>query len=204
MTLFTDHSGSLEIQKSTKYFDEIVKINNNNLYPLLTKIECLNQTPYEETIFLDSDTFVVKPIYEMFDWLLDYDLCIGNGPRWSRSKPYKLLDYVAEGNHNTGVIAYKKSKSTEKFMSGWLSLMEEGANGGLSHYDNLSANDQHYFNLLIDQRYHEQYDLRLKIFPNIIYNVRAIMLEKLKQEGKLDSVKILHMHDLHKKPVPFL
>lgn len=204
VTVFTDPSGLSEVQESAQYFDEIVTIGSHNPYPMLTKVECLNQTPYEETLYLDGDTLIVKPIYEMFDWLLDYDLCIGNGPRWSRTKPHRLLDYAAEGNHNAGVIVYRKSKPIEQFMSHWLSFMQGEVKGGSDHYENLSANDQHFLNLLIKQGYHEECGIQFKIFPNTIYNARAIMLEKLKQEDKLKYVKIFHIHDLHEKPVPYL
>lgn len=193
ITLFTD---KLDIKEDC--FDE-VKIINNDINPFQNKAKYLYSSPYDETLFLDSDTQVRKPIYEIFDFLKENDLAVANVPRIDRKHfPAKIISY-AEINpynlYNTGVILYKKSAKTEKFFKKMLEevMLEDGAEIRVDH-----KGEQYFFNKLIKENYHLECGIKLTVFPNKIYNVRPPMILQLKKDGEINNVKILHCHNLHR------
>ncbi|ERT04243.1 nucleotide-diphospho-sugar transferase family protein [Lyngbya aestuarii BL J] len=184
------------------YFDYIIPIQTE-LQPLQVKVEFMYKSPFDKTLFLDTDTQVLQPIDEMFNWLDEYDLCVANGPMWAKDKPQELLAYEGEGNYNTGVLLYRKSDKVELFFNTWLEKMLASSTLDKDYYNNPGVNDQFFFNQLIFQRFCEQHGIKRKIFTNTVYNVRSNMIQNLKNDGKIKDVKILHMHDLHKKKLKF-
>lgn len=192
ITLFTDKKN---INKSC--FDEVVLIEND-VNPFKNKVKYLYCSPYEYTLFLDSDTQVIKPIEELFDYLHENDLAIANMCEIDRTcKPAKLINYIRYDYYNTGVILYKKSTANDKFFEKWLeytmSYSEEMISDGI--------NDQSMFIRLIQEDYHKECNLKLIILSNKIYNVRPPMIQPLKQDGEMKNVKILHYHDQHLHPI---
>lgn len=190
ITLFTDN---LKVKASC--FDE-VKTIVNDINAMKIKVKYLYESPYEYTLFLDSDTQVRKPIYEMFDLLVDCDIALANRPKIDRSyMPAKLISYTEPDAYNTGVILYKKSEPNKNFFSKWLEvvMLQDNADMWAGHYC-----DQYYFDKLIQEKHHLKYGVKLKIFSNKLYNVRPPMILQLKKDGEMDNVKILHCHNLHK------
>lgn len=193
ITIFTDSSNIKE-----SCFDE-VELIESNIHPFKNKVKHSPESPYEFTLYLDSDTKVVKPIYEMFEWLEEYDLGVANTPNRNRSgNSVELINNAGFDRYNTGVIAYKKSERTKKFFDKWLKDLtpQNEANMWSGHFG-----DQHYFNKLIRENYHTECQVRLKIFPNRIYNARRLTLKQLKKAGEMEIVKIIHMHGLHLSPL---
>ncbi len=190
VTLFTDNHS---IKDSC--FDNLNLINDS-IHPWKIKVKYMLDSPYQYTLFLDSDTQVVQPIYELFSYLDEYDLAVAPGPSVNRkTKPPKLLDYVGQGNYNTGVLLYKKSEKTHQFLSKWLEMIMAQDD------DQLVGNwgDQTFFNKLINSKYHTTIDVKFQIFSNKVYNVRPVMIEKLKNDGELGNAEIFHVHDLKNK-----
>jgi len=193
ITLFTDNSNIKE-----DCFNEI-KLIESNIHPFKNKVKHLPMSPYEFTIYLDTDTKVVQPVNEIFDWLHEYDLGVANIPHRERDRnSVGLINHNQLNKYNTGVIVYKKSERTKKFFDKWFNnlISQDETDMWSGHYG-----DQHYFNKLIEENYHTECQVKLKILPTEIYNARRYQIKKLKKAGEMDIIKIIHMHGLHFSPL---
>ncbi len=193
ITLFTDKNDVKE-----KCFDEI-KLIENDTNPMKNKVKYMYHSPYDYTLFLDSDTKVRQPIYEMFELLDENHLAIAASPQYDRSTfPAKLISYAdthPDNAYNTGVLLYKKSDKVELFFTKWLeAVMQEDSSLMRAGY----LCDQYYFNKLIANKIHLEYGLKLGVIDNRIYNARHPMIWHLQRIGEMGNVKIIHCHDLHR------
>jgi hypothetical protein len=190
ITLFTDRTDA-----NAKCFDQVVQVDND-INPFKNKVKYLGLSPYEKTLFLDSDTQVKKPIYELFQKLDEVDLALTSYPSIDRSyMPSKLISYEQPNLYNTGVILYKKTEAVQKFLNHWLDVVmnQEESTMWAGHFC-----DQYYFNKLIEENLHEKFGVKLSLLPNKLYNVRPPMILPMQKSGELKDSKILHCHDLHK------
>lgn len=193
VTLFTDKTDIKE-----KCFDEI-KFIKNDINPMKNKVKYMYESPYEYTLFIDSDTEVKKPIYEMFEVLDENDLALAHSPQYDRSHfPAKLISYTEthpDNAYNTGVILYKKSDAVKKFFTKWLEVvMLEDSSLMRAGY----LCDQYYFNRLITNKYHLDCGIQLGFLDNRVYNARHPMIWHLQRIGEMGNIKIIHSHDLHR------
>jgi hypothetical protein len=85
--------------------------------PYVDKIANMRRSPFERTLYLDSDTYVVEEIVHVLDLLDRYDLAVAFAPA------YRGLDDpgVPRAFHefNTGVLAWRASERVEAFMASW-------------------------------------------------------------------------------------
>lgn len=194
ITLFTDKKDVKE-----KYFDEI-KIIENDINPLKNKVKkCMYSSPYEYTLYLDTDTEVRQPIYEMFELLNENDLILAHSPHYDRSHfPARLISYAnpnPEDAYNTGVILYKKSDKMERFFTKWVeAVMLQDETSMRPGY----RGDQYYFNQIIINKSHIECGIKLGVLDNRIYNARHPMIWHLQRIGEMGNIKIIHCHDLHR------
>ncbi len=192
IALFTDN---LNIETKDFDFDRII-ILQDLIHFLRMKVKILLDSPYHYTLFLDSDTQIVQPIDEMFEWLDEYDLGLANAPSMDwKSKPYRFIDYKQKDTYNTGVILYKKSENMEIFLKKWLEETMEIDEKKISIQ---GENEQILLNQLIKRNYHLACGLKLKVFDNKIYNARPHIIRQLRKDGEMDSVKIIHAHYLER------
>jgi len=87
------------------------------------KVRHIADTPYDRTIFLDSDTHVLEPMDPLFDLLDGYDLALVQAPGTPRGT--RLEDGTPVVGHlpyNCGLIAFKKSDSTLRLFARWKEL----------------------------------------------------------------------------------
>jgi hypothetical protein len=84
-TIFTDWNSTENI------WDRYIKPTNfqPSLNPLIYKLESLLLTPYEKTIFLDTDTIILDDITEIFLLLDRFDLVLCHGH--NRQRRFNLL-----------------------------------------------------------------------------------------------------------------
>lgn len=76
---------------------------------------------YESFIFLDSDTFLTEPIYDVFDILTKYDIVSTHAPaRQTTDMPSEPK--VPEGycEMNTGVLGYRNGAIVRTLFDAWL------------------------------------------------------------------------------------
>jgi hypothetical protein len=158
------------------------------------KVDYISRSPFEETIYLDSDICVVRDISDMFDILKKYDIAAIHDFARKREKYSKLVPEYDEipysfSEVNGGVFAFKRNDRTERFFELWNRKFYE-------NYKKTSGWDQVSLRIALWQS-----DVNLYILP-IEYNVRGkdnrekIELPHVKAdlgEGHMQP-RILHMH----------
>ena len=118
VALFTD-------LEKTPEMDEIVdvyaKIQPNHTR---AKVDFVSHTPFNKTVYLDSDTVIVRNISDMFDILDRFDVGFTNDYARKRTKYSKIVPEYAEipyafSEVNGGIMAYNSSLETQTFLSMW-------------------------------------------------------------------------------------
>lgn len=120
---------------ASPYFNQ-VKVIDSPRYdtPGIDKISNMYDSPYEYTLFLDSDTYICADLLEIFNLLDKFDMAVAhapfriapthiNGREWI---PYQFTE-IPESfpEMNTGVILYKKNYKVQHFFQKWLNLCEQ-------------------------------------------------------------------------------
>jgi hypothetical protein len=112
-------------------FDHIFEIKPSE-YLYLRPIECLSKSPYEKTLFLDSDTFVYEDIRPIFDLLDRFDFAAAHAPvRTAEGEGTVHAGYSIEGvpdvfpEMNTGVLLYRNTDSCERMLEDWKRRYED-------------------------------------------------------------------------------
>jgi hypothetical protein len=160
-------------------FDQVIVLDDPR-HDFVDKIRGIQMSPYQRTVFLDSDTYICDDITDLFDLLERFDVAAGHSIL-RVNVPIEGIPY-AFTESNTGVVGFRKSPAWEAFCADWLALYErdrETLRGGSWEGKSLSG-DQAAFRELL---YHS--DLRLAtLAPE--YNCRF-------DAGYLHGrVKILH------------
>jgi hypothetical protein len=82
----------------------------------------MRHTPFEKTIFLDTDTFVADSIHEVYDVLDRFELAAAITPYWQVTLGGEITKQgvpVAFPKLNSGVIAYRKTRAVEQLLDEW-------------------------------------------------------------------------------------
>tara|TARA_B100001093_G_C26813225_1_gene1008455 strand:+ start:399 stop:1121 length:723 start_codon:yes stop_codon:yes gene_type:complete len=131
ISLFHGYS-SIELKKKDlSVFDDIKKIViddnlpsrfSGNMKGFLSKLSAIKNTPYDNTLFLDTDTILCKPIHSLFKLLDKFDIAIAPGPMTQR--PTNDADVLSElpmefPELNTGVILYRNNQKMKLFIREW-------------------------------------------------------------------------------------
>ncbi|WP_340101727.1 hypothetical protein [Salinibaculum salinum] len=105
-------------------FDEVI-IDSTPQYSYVDKPRNLPRTPFDRTLFLDTDVFLVDDVSELFDVLDHFDLAAAVDPNEAalRLKEFEYFDSLPAGipEYNTGVILYDKSLVENNFFETWVS-----------------------------------------------------------------------------------
>lgn len=113
------------------------------------KILPLLDSPFNKTVFLDSDTYVAAPLTDLFTLLDQFDLLVAPAHvvydyRFERdAAPFSAIP-AAFGQFNTGLVAFRKGDSTSAFLNRW---KENYFNHTAQH----TVNDQPAFRLTLYQ-----------------------------------------------------
>ena len=110
--IYTDYP-----EEAKGYFDEVYNIQPNEI-TRLNKIDPLSQSPFDQTLYLDSDTYVCDDLTELFLLLDKFDLCIAHAPYRKNAVNDR---YIPEAfpQLNSGVMLYRKSHNTAIFFHKW-------------------------------------------------------------------------------------
>ena len=81
------------------------------------KVQLLEKTPYDKTLYLDTDTFVTDNITELFTLLEKYDIAFAHNPERASEEIQGVPDSFPEPN--TGVIPYKKTDNVVQLFENW-------------------------------------------------------------------------------------
>lgn len=86
------------------------------------KIAPLSQTPFQESLFLDTDTYLCEPVPEIFEILQHYDIALAHAPMRQTGS----VDVPATfPEFNSGVIAYRMNERTRSLLENWGRFYEE-------------------------------------------------------------------------------
>lgn len=104
------------------FFDEVVINDDLNNYLYLSKILGMQNSPFDNTIFLDSDTFVCTDISNLFELsnLVDIATTIECKIHTAVLANIEYKNIIPE--FNSGVIFFKRNLQTEKLFSDWLQI----------------------------------------------------------------------------------
>lgn len=86
------------------------------------KVKALDRSPFGRTLFLDTDTFAMEPLEELFELLDRFDIA-------AAAEPVRYL-YSMTGvptafpELNSGVILYKKNDAVAKLLTQWNNFYE--------------------------------------------------------------------------------
>lgn len=173
VTLFTDlrelvanPPGGVD---SVVHLTQVTKSCRDKMYPLA-------DSPYEKTLFLDTDTYVCEPIYDLFSILDRFDIALAQAPDRYQYDLLGLPDCFTE--LNSGVIAFRKNQQVLALLNKWQETFEQMLNK-----DEGSYRDQH---SLRHALYHSS--VRFFVLPPE-YNFRTVCPNFA---GKHCSVKIIH------------
>jgi Nucleotide-diphospho-sugar transferase len=159
-------------------------------HPLKLKVLALRRSPYERTLFLDTDITIRGPLREVFGNLDTHDFCAANSHEadWS-VKPPRFVTMVKPGDHNTGVLLYRKSEAMLQFLDRWEQavLAQDPADMWAGHNC-----DQHHFNTLVRAGALPSCGVDFHELDNVIYNCRGVMLDAVKAAGRESDIRIFH------------
>ncbi len=95
-------------------------------HPLKLKVMTLKESPYEETLFLDTDTTIKGQLGPVFDQLGQHDFAAANSHEadWSVQPP-RFVALVKPLDYNTGVLLYRKSEAMQRFLESQISQLED-------------------------------------------------------------------------------
>ena len=115
VTLFCDEN------VQSKHIDNVVIIEQPR-FSLMDKVLFMNSSPYEHTLFLDTDTYVCDTFFELFPLLDRFDLAVAHSSYRAVYRVHGIPDSFPE--FNTGVLLFKKSPQIAQLFANWLALYE--------------------------------------------------------------------------------
>lgn len=118
------------------YFDDLVLIDGTErdetfhkaakVVPegMVNKVYYMSRSPYERTLFLDTDTYVARDISDLFPLLDRFDIAVTHAPhRTLKALKSPLVEIPPSFPVlNTGVVLFKNSEPMRAFFSEWLRL----------------------------------------------------------------------------------
>lgn len=178
ITIFSDqvHAASCDMI----YFELLRE--EEKLKSFAAKILPLLRTPYERTLYLDTDTYMCGSCLELFDLLDRCDLAVAHDP-WRCEYEYERLP-VCFPTLNTGVIVFRKAPAVAQFIRDW----HANYSRLFSRLPPIDGNDQPSFRHSL---FHS--DLRFLILPTE-YNLRTYYPCFI---GGYSKVKIIHDRHPH-------
>lgn len=163
------------------------------------KVYALANSPYDDTIFLDTDTQALKDISPLFDMLQQHDIAIAGEPSFLKEGQEEVVG-TDHYNYNTGLIVYRKNEAVKKFLDQWYALVVD-MEFRLRYFSDKYHGDQGHFNYLFQQGAMKDLGINMKVLDNTVYNVRGSAWPMIKKEGRWDDVALLHKHGLWRSPL---
>ncbi|HEV7806286.1 MAG TPA: hypothetical protein VGO80_10725 [Solirubrobacteraceae bacterium] len=155
---------------------DIVRELSDCRHSYVDKLRPLVDSPFERTLFLDTDTYSAAPCYEVFDLLDRFDLAIAHAPLRAHFH-HPLSCPISFPELNTGVIAYRNTRAFRALVANWIEIFASQPD---LEYDQPAFREALYVS-----------DLRFAVLTSE-YNLRACFPYFL---GGNVEVKIIHARD---------
>ena len=104
-------------------FNEVILLNEPT-YSFKDKILGLERTPFDKTVFLDTDTFVREPIGELFELLEEFDIAATHNQNGDMYTNKSLGVPESFPEYSSGVIGYNIGDAIG-FLESWLDLYSD-------------------------------------------------------------------------------
>jgi len=176
--------------KIVLWADEMISIDDSpfhtiNLieeprYSFFDKIKPLCETPFEKTLFVDTDTFFMESVYELIPLLDRFEFAYCHAPWRICPGENNILEDVPDSfpEPNSGVIAYRATEKVFETIQNWERIYDKKLNS-----DDVPDGDQSALRLALWRS-----QLNMTILPPE-YNIRTPFPVFV---GGNTSVKILH------------
>lgn len=159
-------------------------------HPLKLKVLSLRRSPYERTLFLDTDITLRGPLRPVFENLDTRDFCAANSHEadWSVNPP-RFVAFIKPRDYNTGVLLYRKNAPFMRYLDRWEQavLAQDPADMWAGHNC-----DQHHFNRLVAAGALEECGVSFGELDNVIWNCRGIMLDAVRAAGRERDIRVFH------------
>ena len=152
------------------YFDriDVVPAEPDNI----AKVRHITRSPFERTLFLDTDTYCLESAPELFELLDHFDLAAAHeagrfSTRWEAGTEVFIQAPDIPKSFpelNSGVVAFRREPKVLKLFERWLALVEEARAAPVAH-----TQDQPSFRRAVYES-----DLRIAVLPPE-YNFRLII-----------------------------
>ena len=175
ITLFAD---DISEAQNENCFDQCFTIPNPAFGPS-DKFYALQRSPYENTVFVDTDTYCIDQCNELFRILERFEFAAAHAP-------VRAMNFVPKGvprcfpEFNTGVMAFRNCESVKNLFADWDSCYTDFRQRKEIKRDQLSFRKVLYFSTVTLTVLPPEYNLR----PMFSYFV-----------GGFGPVKIVHARD---------
>lgn len=146
-----------------------------------SKVDCMSKTPFDRTLYLDSDTSVAQDISSIFDVLERFDIAAVQAMhRNSKSgrNYWRIKIPDAFPQFNSGVLLYRKNEEVLKLFSDWSSAFSESG----SRHDQPSLRELIWLSGLRSYALPPEYNVRYLKYKYIWNKTEAVpMIYHLKQ-----------------------
>lgn len=185
VTIFTDPATADRYAHSKAGHDNGIRIRALPAcqFTYSDKIQGMRLSEYDETLFLDTDTWVCEPCLEIFEPLDKYDLAAVHEVYRSEYSFESIPESFP--SLNTGVVVYRNTTAVQEFLKGW----EDHHRKEFAQY---RPDDQPAFR---HQLYHS--DLRIFLLP-AEYNFRPHYPSFI---GGHSNPKIIHDHNPYSEEI---
>lgn len=105
------------------HFDEVLPVKKPDPAEgrFMSKVASMRMSPYDQTLFLDTDTYVCEDILDLFPLLEKFDIAVAHDvnriPKRLASSRLEIPPSFAQ--FNTGVILFKASPHMHAFLTEW-------------------------------------------------------------------------------------
>lgn len=111
----------------TDVFDTVVELDSPE-YSYADNVRYIGLTPYERTLFIDSDTYITGDISEIFDILDEFDIATahdtGRRREFYRDDEIKVNAPDCFPMYNSGVVVYNDSSAVNELFDKWSDIYE--------------------------------------------------------------------------------
>ena len=115
---------------AVELFDQVIPIEDAD-FSFLDKVKYIPRSPFDRTLYLDTDTILVEPVWELAEMLDRFQLAYAHAP-------HRVYDYDAEPcpeafcEPNTGVILYQQCAEVKRCFEQWARLYPKYVADGAS------------------------------------------------------------------------
>jgi hypothetical protein len=109
-------------------FDQVIT-DEHPTYSFFDKPRNIAETPYDRTVFIDTDAYIVRPVPELFDLLDNYSIATTIDPNGWGGRMHQDVHFQRAPESvpifQTGVISYKTDEDFRKFRKRWRDIHEQ-------------------------------------------------------------------------------